>query len=56
MDTLKPIMTPLLILIDNKFCISLNINELKNWKFESKLHSLSLNLFAQSKFVKGDDC
>ena len=56
MDTLKPIMTPLLILIDNTFCGSLNINELNNWKFDLKFFIFKLvNTIAQSIFVKGDD-
>ena len=37
-DTLSPDMTTLLILKNNKFSGSQNINELKNWKLELELH------------------
>ena len=54
--TFNPHMTSVLILKNNIFCDSQNINELKNWKLELELHFLALNLLAQSMLVECDDC
>ena len=53
MDTLNPHMMFLLILKNNEFCGSLNINELKNLKHKLELHFLASNLSAaRLTFVK----
>ena len=39
------------ILSNNKLCGSLNINEIKDYKLESKLHILASNLLTQSIYL-----